>query len=588
MTRPLVGAVSRLQAWSLVTVVLIALGGNSVAQENGGTARGLEFDPPEPPEPTPDQSTAAPSPVPAPPGLVIPDVPGGYAGERLLERAFISQVQVRGNSVLPQASIAAITSSYEQRELSFEELEALRLALTRAYIEAGYVNSGVLLPDQDLTDGILRLEVIEGKLQVVELSGNQHLRRTYIEKRLLPDSDEPFNVRDFETSLRLMQQWPMVAQVNAELLPGRERGEMILDLKVRERDPFIIAAGYDNHRPPSVGEDNFTLSAAHQSLTGNADTFSATYGYADGADDWLVNYSLPLTASDLTVGLSYADGTSDIVEQPFDELDIVTKTETWAVTLHQPVVRTLTQTLVAGVGFEHEESRSTLLDSPFSFSPGEQAGEAMVTSLFAFADWTLRRDSDAVAVRTTLRQGVDWLDATVNPGDLPDSEFTSLLLQAQYARRLPLWNSQFLARLTGQLSSDPLLPVERLAMGGATTVRGYRENLLVRDEGVIAGLELRVPVLKNETGESRIGLTFVPFVDYGWAKDKGIDDIPGLANPDSEDIASVGGGLIWNWWQWFYAEAYYGYALTDEGSGSQESSLQEDGIHLMTTLRWSF
>ena len=588
MTRPGGRVVSQVLAWSLVTAVLLAAGVTSVAQENGSAQRGLDIDPVEPPVPPPDQPAEETPPAPAPPGLVIPDVPGDYAGERRLERVFVSRVQVQGNTVLPQGSIAAITAGYEQRELSFEELEALRLALTRAYIEAGYVNSGVLLPDQDISDGVLRMDVIEGKLQVVELSGNQHLRRTYIEDRLLPAPDQPFNVRDFETSLRLMQQWPLVAQVNAELLPGRERGEMILDLKVQERDPFIIAAGYDNHRPPSVGEDHFTISAAHQSLTGNADPFSVTYGYADGADDWLVDYRRPLTARDLTVGLYYADGTSDIVEQPFDELDIVTKTETWAVTLQQPVVRTLTQTLIAGVGFEHKESHSTLLSEPFSFSPGEQAGEAMVTSLSAFADWTLRRESDAVAVRATLRQGVDWLDATVNPGDLPDSEFTSLLLQAQYARRLPFWGSQFLARLTGQLSSDSLLPVERLAMGGATTVRGYRENLLVRDEGVIAGLELRVPVFMNQAGESRVGLTFVPFVDYGWAKDKAIGSIPGLENPDGEDIASIGGGLIWNWWQWFYVEAYYGYALTDEDSESQESSLQEDGIHLLTTLRWSF
>jgi len=523
---------------------------------------------------------------PSPAGQV-PDPAVAYTADPALRKVLIRELYVEGNTVLNSDVVSEILGRYLGRDAGYEELQQLRNELTQAYIARGYVNSGVLLPDQEVTNGVVTLKAIEGTLNAVELQGNDHLRSAYLEKRLRAELNGVFNVQDLERGLRLMQQQPLIEQVNAELLPGSERGTSVLDLRVRERDAFILAAGYDNHRAPSVGEDHFTVSASHQSLTGNADVFNATYGYADGADDWSVAYSLPLTAKDLTVGAYYTDGTSDIVEQPFDELDIVTDTQTWGLSLQRPFIRSLTQTLVAGVGLEHKESQSTLLNEPFSFSPGEQFGEADVSVVQVFADWTVRGEQDALALRATLRQGVDWLDATVNPGDLPDTEFTALILQTQYARRLPFWGAQALARLTGQLTSDPLLPVERLAVGGATTVRGYRENLLVRDEGVIAGLELRLPVLVNDLGESRIGLTFVPFFDYGWAKDKSIN-ISGLDDPQSEDISSVGGGLIWNWWQWIYAEVYYGYALTDPGPGSEESSLQEDGIHVQTLFTWTF
>ena len=60
--------------------------------------------------------------------------------------------------------------------------------------------------------------------------------------------------------------------------------------------------------------------------------------------------------------------------------------------------------------------------------------------------------------------------------NLPDSDFTAFLLQANYARALPWADMQLLARLTTQLSLDPLLSSQKLAVGGSRTVRGYREN----------------------------------------------------------------------------------------------------------------
>ncbi len=83
-----------------------------------------------------------------------------------------------------------------------------------------------------------------------------------------------------------------------------------------------------------------------------------------------------------------------------------------------------------------------------------------------------------------------------------------------------------------QLAADPLLPLEKFNVGGAFTVRGYRENLLVRDNGLAASVELRSPVYRTEAGGSAIQLAV--FTDYGrsWSH-KGPD-------PGFDDIASAG------------------------------------------------
>jgi hemolysin activation/secretion protein len=131
-----------------------------------------------------------------------------------------------------------------------------------------------------------------------------------------------------------------------------------------------------------------------------------------------------------------------------------------------------------------------------------------------------------------------------------------------------------------------LLSVEKLAIGGARTVRGYRENQLVRDQGLIASLELRVPLLFDDSGESRVGLTLAPFVDFGIGKDKYIG-VPGLDDPRSDELFSVGAGLLWNWWKPLYVEVYYGADLKDAASDSGADSWQENGFHALVNLSWS-
>ena len=99
-----------------------------------------------------------------------------------------------------------------------------------------------------------------------------------------------------------------------------------------------------------------------------------------------------------------------------------------------------------------------------------------------------------IALRSTESIGLDLLGATENSGDVPDGQFFAWLGQAQFARRL--FGSDWQLNLRGdvQLTADPLLPIERIAIGGIDTVRGYRENELVVDNGWIASAELRIPL----------------------------------------------------------------------------------------------
>jgi hemolysin activation/secretion protein len=137
------------------------------------------------------------------------------------------------------------------------------------------------------------------------------------------------------------------------------------------------------------------------------------------------------------------------------------------------------------------------------------------------------------------------------------------------------WGSQLVFRADVQLASDPLLSLEKFAVGGSRTVRGYRENEVVRDNGVVASLELRIPLYREPLGREIVQLA--PFADFGRAWDER-DDFP------DETLASLGVGLRVAPFEWLYGEFYWGGRLTDVSRSTVENDLQDDGIHFRVTV----
>jgi hemolysin activation/secretion protein len=117
-----------------------------------------------------------------------------------------------------------------------------------------------------------------------------------------------------------------------------------------------------------------------------------------------------------------------------------------------------------------------------------------------------------------------------------DGTFASWLGQLQWVGRLPerFRSTEMLFRADLQLARDPLLPLEQFAVGGSRTVRGYRQNQLLRDNGFATSIELRIPLLRGQLGRDLLQLA--PFADLGGAWNEAKTGGP-------KTLASVGLGL---------------------------------------------
>jgi hemolysin activation/secretion protein len=126
-----------------------------------------------------------------------------------------------------------------------------------------------------------------------------------------------------------------------------------------------------------------------------------------------------------------------------------------------------------------------------------------------------------------------------------------------------------------QLATRPLLPLEQFAVGGPRSVRGYRENQLVRDTGANASFELRIPLWSDDTGRPIVQLA--PFVDYGRSQYRKRD----LA-PRSETLWGVGVGLRVAITRRAQLEVYYGHGLRDVEEPS-DRDLQDVSVYAALT-----
>jgi len=538
----------------------------------------------EPPAPL-KKEFKPPTPMPLPTLPVVPVPPEGEVKKPLGQiQVFASDIHVTGSTVFSDAELAEVTAPYKNRTLTTEDLERLRLALTLLYVNRGYITSGAIVPDQDVIRGAITIQIIEGRLAKIDVEGHDWFRAGYLRDRIERGARTPLRLEPLQERLQLLQQDPRIEQINAELRPGEKRGDSILQLNVKEASPWKAWLDFNNYQTPVVGAERGLATIVHQNVTGNGDTFSFTYGRSQGVNPIVdTSYSLPLNRYDTTFIASYRRNDFLVVDDAFRSLDLNANTEIIGFTLRQPIYRTLTDEFAVAITGEHLYNKVTsvfdLPGVPSLFIPGSSdTGVSTVSALRFIQEYVHRTTTSVIAARSRFSVGLDVLNATNNSGPLPDGQFFSWLGQVQAVRRFDDWGGmQLLGQMSLQVANDRLFPLEQIPVGGRFSVRGYRENTLIRDNAFLASVETRYPVIKYATGEDL--LQFAQFVDLGRAWNaKG-------TTPDPQTLASLGLGLRWSILPLDRArfELYWGLPLNHVPH--PPGNLQDHGIHFQFVVQ---
>ena len=105
---------------------------------------------------------------------------------------------------------------------------------------------------------------------------------------------------------------------------------------------------------------------------------TAQYGRSKGLDPLLdFRYSVPFTAYDTTASLQYRRNTFAVVEEPFEDLDIDSKSHIYTIAVRQPVYRTLNSEVALEFTGERLSHEILLLGERFSLEPGHETADRL-------------------------------------------------------------------------------------------------------------------------------------------------------------------------------------------------------------------
>ncbi|MBF0428712.1 MAG: ShlB/FhaC/HecB family hemolysin secretion/activation protein [Magnetococcales bacterium] len=495
------------------------------------------------------------------------------------KKVLIHQIELEGNTVLKGDDLEELLSFCRGREMSIDELIALKDKVSLWYIQHGYVNSGAILPDQEIIDGVIRMRVIEGRLGEIQVRDNQHLKADFIKRHLEGEAGDLLFIPKLEERFQLLKQAEMIENIHSEMRPGPTPGEAVLDVAVEERSPYRFWVGANNQGAQSTGGNRLVTGAAHNSLFGWGDVLRGEYAQTSGAQDYAFSYSFPFGKQDTTLTLSTSQSTSSVVVAPFNNLDISNRQQIHEITLRHPFIRTIGEEVAASLSLQRKETKTFLLGEPFAFTPGSDDGHTKVHTLGLGGEWSMRDAEQALTLMTTLHRGLDIGDSTVRPVGEPDGRFYAWLTQAQLIRRVPWQESQLTVHAALRLTSDSMLASEKFALGGLNTVRGYREGLLSRDMGWVTNAEWRIPTpLRLSLSDNKTDglLSGLVFGDYGQNWDKGV------RTTENKYLSSIGLGVLWEINRNSSAAIYLANPLQDVAV--TEKDLPDRGIH----FRFSF
>lgn len=333
------------------------------------------------------------------------------------EKITVERFEVVGSTVFSTAELDQVLAGFINRPLSFTELFQARSAVTQLYIDRGYITSGALIPPQTLQGGVVKIQVVEGSLEAINVTGTRRLQPSYVRDRL--PTSIPLNQKRLLEALQLLQINPLIQNLSAELAAGTRPGMSVLEVQVTEAKSFNTQLVADNGRSPSVGSFRRRLQLNEANLLGLGDGLNLAYTNTDGSNSLDASYGLPINSYNGNVNFSYGTTGSSVIEEPFAEVfNIDGNSRYYELTLRQPIFQTPTQEFTLGLTAARRES-----DISAALRESNNSEDFRKFSLPSCRQELMNRDAPVSQHYNSFKNGQV---ATAEKSSLPDRNLVSV------------------------------------------------------------------------------------------------------------------------------------------------------------------
>ncbi|MBD2137777.1 ShlB/FhaC/HecB family hemolysin secretion/activation protein [Anabaena sp. FACHB-1237] len=483
----------------------------------------------------------------------------------------IRLIKINGNNALSQEQLNTVLQKYEGKYIkrdAWEKPQEIAKDINQFYQEKGFIAAATPGNNQNISDGMIQINVTESRIADIEVKGTTKLK-SYIINRLQIAKGEPVNAIKIEEKLRLLSEDSLFEQVKGNLsynLKSQDADQdKILEVTVTEKPVLTTNITVDNNSPESVGSEKITIGVNYRNLVVMGDKISANYTrtVTGGLNLFDLGYEVPINSRDGKLQFRTALNFTRITQSPFDELNIRGEKQIYGVFYRQPIVKSSQEELALSLGFSLDNGRTFVFDKPTGFGLGpDKDGLTRTSAIVLRQDYKNIDNQGKWYLGSEFKIGTGLFNPTTNKEPVPDGYFFSWNGQIQRLQKIT--NTNYLVfKANLQLTPDGLLPAHQFIIGGGDTVRGYRQNVRSGDNGFYFSIEDRISLNSQ--------LQVVPFVDFGkvWNASQNPNELA-----KQTLLISSGLGFIWEPLPNLNLQVDYAFPFTtldDKGDNIQDN-----------------
>jgi hemolysin activation/secretion protein len=456
----------------------------------------------------------------------------------------IARFAVEGNTLLALPDIEKLLTPYTGKDRNFGHVQMALEALEAAYHARGYNIVQVGLPEQELNQGVVKLQVIETKIGKLRVEGNAVFSEDNVRRSVpgLVEGQTP-NLGRVSSSLKLANENPS-KKTTLQLQSGDNDDEVNAVLKVADEKLWKVGASVDNSGNRSTGKSQLTMQLQHANVMDRDHVMSLQYTTTlekpSQVSVYGVGYHIPLYALGDSIDLfaSYSDVDSGSVLAGIFNLQVSGRGTVFGGRYNQLMRRVGDYESRLTYGLDYKEFQNNVA------LQGVQLGNDVTVHPFSVAYTGVLGTADGelsftVTGMRNIPGGDKGSSADFNRVRAGAPAGYSLLrMNAGYSRALPA-DFQMRLVLAAQYTRDPLIPGEQFGAGGATSVRGFDERDISNDKGRLASAEVYSPNLCSTIQTVAAQCRVLAF--YDTANVRRNDPLPGEIAKAS--IGSIGLGF---------------------------------------------
>lgn len=454
------------------------------------------------------------------PGPPLPAAPQLQMRPKEGQQAFVvKRFRIVGATLVPSTEIQEVLKPWLNHEITFPDLEDALQALADLYQKHGWY-ARPQLPEQDLVDGVVTIQIIESKLgeiKVDETSGarisNSFVMGALTSRQRLGD---PLNLNDMERAVLILNDTPGI-QASTAMAAGEQLGSTDLIVKVEPRRWWGMSASADNFGAKSTGYGRLAVNGNADNPLGIGDQITANYIGSLGTQFGRLGYTLPVGYDGLRLGASYSAMNYKTVGSYADPVLQYGTARIAQLAATYPIIRSAGRNVNAALTLDKKHyfnASRNVSGEPLANinSPNAQPGVEVPTSEKDIIVSALSLSGDQYD--SIWGGGAFYWSASANLGHVNLNNAPPIYVYAdrigpntegQYSKgTLSLSRLQRLAQNTtlwvswqGQVASKNLDSSEDFSLGGPQGVRAYPNYEAQGDQGWLGTIELRQSFAQN-------------------------------------------------------------------------------------------